>query len=249
VSERADSTKRFGDRATAYAAFRPSYPDEAVDAALAGLGDPSELVVADVGAGTGISARLFAARVAHVVAIEPNAGMRQAAADHPRVEWVEGTADDTGLPDQSVDVVVACQAFHWFASPFAMAEFRRIARRRAAMLQYERDERNEFTKAYGDVVRAYARDGTEGMRMQAIATFASFPRAVVTRSAFTSSQELDLDGIVGRASSSSYLPNAGPEAESLERELREVFERFERVERSGKVELAMVTFVLVADFL
>jgi len=239
------STERFGDRAQAYAAYRPSYPDEAIDAVLEELGDPYALEVADIGAGTGISSRLFADRGAHVVAVEPNADMRRAAADHPRVDWQAGTADRTGLADQSVDVVVACQAFHWFATPFAMREMRRVARRRAAMLQYERDERDPFTKAYGDVVRAYARDDTETMRMHALATFAHFPKAVVTRSAFTARQQLDLDGLLGRAASASYLPNIGPEADTLRQDLKTVFERFHI---DGSVELAMVTFVLIANW-
>jgi SAM-dependent methyltransferase len=239
------STERFGDRAHAYAAFRPSYPAEAIDAVLEGLGDPTTIEIADIGAGTGISARLFAERGAHVIAVEPNAEMRSAAADHPRVDWEAATADHTGLADACVDVVVACQAFHWFATPFAMNEMRRIARRRAAILQYERDERDPFTKAYGDVIRAYARDDTESMRMHALATFAHFPKANVTRHAFSAHQKLDLDALLGRAASSSYLPNSGPEAESLRRDLRAVFERFER---DGQVELAMVTFVLIADW-
>ena len=239
------STERFGDRAQAYAVYRPSYPNEAIDAVLEGLGDPSTLYVADIGAGTGISSRLFADRGAHVIAVEPNAEMRRAGADHPRVDRQAGTADRTGLPDRSVDVVVACQAFHWFATPFAMSEMRRIARRRAAILQYERDERDAFTRAYGDVVRAYARDDTEAMRMHALATFTHFPNAEVARSAFTSRQQLDLEALLGRAASASYLPNSGPEADALRRDLRSIFEIFER---SGKVELAMVTFVLIADW-
>src|SRR5579863_5521770 len=156
-----DSTKRFGSRASAYAAFRPTYPPAAVDAALAGLGDPRRLTVADVGAGTGISARLFAERGAKVVAIEPNAKMRGNAEPHPSVEWRDGSAERTGLDDASVDAVIACQAFHWFATPAAMSEFRRIARKRAVLLQYERNELDAFTAAYGDLVRSYAMDDTE----------------------------------------------------------------------------------------
>jgi ubiquinone/menaquinone biosynthesis C-methylase UbiE len=239
------STHRFSDRARAYASYRPPHPDEAIDAVFAGLGDPHRLRVADVGAGTGISARLFAERGAHVVAVEPNAAMREAATPNPRVEWRDGTAEQTGLENASVDIVAAAQAFHWFATPAAMAEFRRIARDRAVLLQYERDERHGFTKAYGDVVRAHARDDTEAIRMRALGVFASFPAATVRREAFASKQSLDLEGVIGRAASSSYLPNSGPEAVSLRRDLRTIFDQYER---GGRVEITMVTFVLIAEF-
>ena len=238
-------TTRFGARAKAYAAFRPSYPREAIDAALHGLGTPASLTIADVGAGTGISARLFAERGVSVIAIEPNAKMRQAAEPHPRVRWHDGTGEQTGLADASVDAVVACQAFHWFANETAMREFRRIARRRVAVLQYERDESHAFTKAYGDIVRAYATDDTEALRQRALAVFDSFPYGRVTRHAFTSSQPLDRNAMLGRASSSSYLPSTGPAAEALRRDLSLAFDRFENGE---SVELAMVTHVLVADW-
>src|SRR5580700_5131592 len=79
-----DSTTRFGSRASAYAAFRPSYPPEAIDAVLEGLGDPRAVTIADVGAGTGISSRLFAERGAALIAIEPNARMRATARGHRR---------------------------------------------------------------------------------------------------------------------------------------------------------------------
>jgi SAM-dependent methyltransferase len=240
------STERFGDRAVAYAAYRPSYPDEAIDAIFEGLGDPAQLLVADIGSGTGISARMLAERGANVVGIEPNAEMRNNARVAENVEYQEGTGEATGLATGSVDIAVACQAFHWFATPAALREFRRIARLRAVLVQYERDEpRNAFTKAYGDVVRAHATDDTEQMRMRSLAVFSNFPEARVTRHAFTASQELDLEGVIGRAASSSYLANTGPESVSLRRDLRSIFERNEQ---AGRVELFMVCFVITADW-
>jgi len=40
--------------------------------------------------------------------------MRQAAILHPLVEFCEGTAEATNLPDASVDLVTCFQSFHWF---------------------------------------------------------------------------------------------------------------------------------------
>ncbi|MBV9438785.1 MAG: class I SAM-dependent methyltransferase, partial [Candidatus Eremiobacteraeota bacterium] len=119
-------TARFTKRADAYAAGRPSYPPAAIDALLDGLGDPSAVVAVDLGAGTGISSRLLAERGAQVLAVEPNAAMRAAAERHPRVEWIDGTAEQTGLAEASVDLVAAFQAFHWFHAPVALREAIRI---------------------------------------------------------------------------------------------------------------------------
>ncbi|MGR4065232.1 MAG: class I SAM-dependent methyltransferase [Vulcanimicrobiaceae bacterium] len=241
-----NSTKRFGDRAREYAAFRPGYPDRAIDELLAGLGAPASLVVADVGAGTGISARAIAERGARVIAIEPNAAMREAAHPHARVTWQDGTGEATRLEDAGVDVACACQAFHWFATPEALEEFRRISRRRAALLQNERDERDPFTRAFGDVVRAYATDDTEALRMHALDVFAAFPNAEVSRSSYGHSQRFDLEGLLGRAASASYLPKTGAAAQSLRSDLAALFERFAGA--GSAVEMALVTYLLRADW-
>ena len=79
--------QRFSDRAEDYAKYRPSYPSEAIDSILEGLEAPERLIAADIGAGTGISSRLFAARGVKVIAIEPNAAMREAEITHPLVEF------------------------------------------------------------------------------------------------------------------------------------------------------------------
>lgn len=83
LRERGDPTKRFSDRVDDYERSRPTYPDAAIDAILDGLADPATITAADVGAGTGISARLLAARSVHVHAIEPNDAMREAGRRRP----------------------------------------------------------------------------------------------------------------------------------------------------------------------
>lgn len=62
---------RFSDRAADYVKYRPSYPDAAIDKILEGLGSISQLVAADIGAGTGISSRLLAEREVKVVTTLP----------------------------------------------------------------------------------------------------------------------------------------------------------------------------------
>lgn len=48
--------------------------------------------------------------------IDPNEGMRAVFAQtvsDPRVSLVDGTFDNTGVPDGWADVIVAASAFHW----------------------------------------------------------------------------------------------------------------------------------------
>ena len=87
---------------------------------MAGFGGraPGGAVVADVGSGTGLLARVFLGRGHRVYGVEPNAAMRAAAGEDlrgfPAFVSVAGTAEQTTLPDAGVDLVVAGQAFHWF---------------------------------------------------------------------------------------------------------------------------------------
>ncbi len=127
-----------------------------------------------------------------------------------------------------------------------MREFRRIARRRAALLQYERDERDAFTKAYGDVVRAYATDDTEALRALALEVFAAFPE----RARRSQRARFDRSGSTATRCSAAphrrrICPQPVPQAERLRGDLRALFERFER---DGFVQLATVTHVLAADW-
>lgn len=221
-------TRRFSDRAEDYARFRPSYPSLAIDAILAGLAPPSQLVVADVGAGTGISTRLFAERGARVVAVEPNAAMRGAAQAHPRVTWVDGTAEGTNLAANAHDLVVVAQAFHWFDVPKALREFHRILRPhgRLAIVWNKRSREEAFTLGY--------RMALEAIDGEAPAERSTFDPAVVAatgfftnpgRHTFRNAQALTEDELIGRAMSTSTVPRTGPRTDELLRLLHALHAR------------------------
>jgi SAM-dependent methyltransferase len=218
-------TSRFGDRASDYALFRPSYPKEAIDAALAGLSADRPLVVADIGAGTGISSRLFADRGLNVYAIEPNQAMREGAEPHPRVTFVEGTAEATGLETASVDLVVCAQAFHWFRPEPALAEFGRIAKPggRLVFLVNERDISHPATRGYSAAVQAAVdRELSEGMA-EAIDDALRAASLQAARAWFPYAQALPRDGLIGRARSASYVPKEGPRYDRLIRDLEDLW--------------------------
>ncbi len=221
-----DSTLRFGNRAEDYARYRPSYPSEAIEAVLAGFVRPS---VADLGAGTGISATLLAAAGAQVYAVEPNASMRSAIPSNPQIVVVDGTAESTNLPDHSVDVIAAFQAYHWFEPSRVFAEADRIRRPRARFgaIWNERSEGDAFVAAYSAIIRPYMGDDTESRRRGStiLRDLHEHGWSDVRTLQFRHEHDLDWEQLIGRTRSASYLPREGPEYESMAAQLRELYER------------------------
>ena len=223
-----DTVQRFSDRANDYVRYRPGYPAAAMEAILDGLGPPDRLVAADTGAGTGISARLLGDRGVRVVAVEPGDAMRRAAAIHPQVSWVSGTAEATGLRSEAVDLVLCAQSFHWFRPADALPEFARILKPggRLAIVWNRRSTTDPLTAGYRQAILDVGGE-TDAEKMP-------FDPEVVARSGlfsppgrltFSNAQCLDLDGLIGRARSASYVPKSGDAGERLLDLLRTLHER------------------------
>ena len=244
-----DHAERFTDRADDYAAHRPSYPEACIDAMLRGMGTPGMLAVADVGAGTGIMARLIAVRGPLVVAIEPNGAMREKAEAHERVLMEDGTAEATGLKDGSVDLVVCAQSFHWFDPSAAFAEFRRVLKGtgRLALVWNEVDATTEIGAGYREILDGLATDETPRVRYGA----QEDPFAVtklfddVRKAAFPLEMRHSRDGLIGRALSASYAPKAGAGHEELVSRLGDL--HTVHADGAGEVGLPYVTTVWMGE--
>jgi SAM-dependent methyltransferase len=232
-----DPTGRFKGLADTYARHRPTYPQAAVDLVMreCGLGPGSVLV--DVGCGTGISSRLFAARGLRVIGIEPNEEMQARAAAEPQPggnapEYRSGSAEETGLPDGGAECVLAAQAFHWFDAARALAEFHRILRSGGwvTLLWNERDESDPATAAYGAVVRtgpgAAAVEGPRGQAGEALLRSPLFTQA--RRVVVSHEQVVDEEGLLGRAFSASYAPREPAAVAVFSEALRAVFAAHQR---------------------
>ncbi len=116
----------FTDQATAYHTARPGYPSDLLEHLSNHISLPPRAAVTDLGAGTGIFTAELAERGLSVSAVEPNAQMREMAKPHTCVTWIDGTFDQTHLPEGSQQWVVAAQAFHWADPTTALPEAHRI---------------------------------------------------------------------------------------------------------------------------
>ncbi len=81
----------------------------------------------DLAAGTGKLTRALLAAGLDVIAVEPQAALREPLAASVGAERVrDGLAESIPLPDGSVAAVTVADAIHWFDQPAALAEIARV---------------------------------------------------------------------------------------------------------------------------
>lgn len=228
-----DSTTRFSSRVSAYVRSRPDYPALVVDTLQRECGLNESSVIADIGSGTGILARLFLERGNTVYGVEPNREMRDAgekllSAAYPLFTSIAATAENTSLPSASVDFITAGQAFHWFDRGKCRVEFARILRPRGwvALVWNERlTDTTPFLREYEKMLVTYGTDYNEvNHALLDDNILNAWFGGEVKRFSFPNAQHFDLEGLKGRLQSSSYAPEAGhPNYEPMMGEVERLF--------------------------
>src|SRR5208283_1237876 len=98
-----DPKARFSNRVDDYVKYRPHYSKDVVQALQSACELCPDHIIADVGCGTGLLAKIFLENGNRVVGVEPNREMRIAGenylATYPNFSMVDGSAEATGLPD------------------------------------------------------------------------------------------------------------------------------------------------------
>ena len=212
-------TGRFSNRVSDYISGRPCYPDKVVSWLVEVFALEHSAAIADVGAGTGISAALFLRHGFTVVAVEPNDAMREAAiarlGSDPRFRAVAALAEATTLDAASIDAVVAAQAFHWFDRATFRAECARILKPRgfvALLWNVRRVAGSPFAAGYEMLLREFGTDyfavRHENVSEGELRAFFGGPFG---RRVFDNVQLLDLEGLRARLLSSTYVPAVGQE--------------------------------------
>lgn len=117
----------FVDVADSYERGRPDYTPAAAEAVATELHLAPGARVLDLAAGTGKLTRALLGVGFDVIAVEPQAQLREILADRVGVERVlDGLAEEIPLPDASVAAVTVADAFHWFDHAAALREIRRV---------------------------------------------------------------------------------------------------------------------------
>lgn len=235
--EASSPTTRFSSRVENYIKYRPKYPSEIIAYLEQHCDLNPKSVIADIGSGTGISAKSFLESGNRVYGVEPNDAMRAAAEkyleDFSGFESVNGSAEATTLEENSIDLALAAQAFHWFDSKKAKNEFARILKPGgfAVLIWNERKlDATPFLIEYEAILLRHATD-YEKVRHENIdsARIEAFLGPNYCEATFPNEQNLDFEGLKGRLLSSSYVPGeSSPAAGPMIAELATLFAKHEQ---------------------
>lgn len=115
---------------------RAEYDARALDRLIEAIGAKFGTCIAEIGAGTGKLAVPLARRGFAVSAVEPNdkmCGLGISNSSGLKVNWYCASAEDTGLPATSFDIVTFGSSFNVVDRPVALREVARILRPRGWM--------------------------------------------------------------------------------------------------------------------
>jgi len=118
----------FSGHATNYQKYRPSYPDELFDY-LAFLA-PQRETAWDCATGNGQAAVSLARRFNQVIATDASDKQIAKAIPASNVRYQVSVAENTTIPDQTIDLITVAQALHWFNTELFFEEAKRVLKPR-----------------------------------------------------------------------------------------------------------------------
>jgi SAM-dependent methyltransferase len=123
----------FGGIAKVYDRARPDYSPEPIDWVWGEVGLGPDATVIDLAAGTGKLTRALSGRGADLIAVEPQAELRELIERTAVASVLDGTAESIPVADGAADAVFVGEAFHWFDGDRALPEIHRVLRPRGGL--------------------------------------------------------------------------------------------------------------------
>lgn len=196
-----------------YSKGRPGYAPGVIDLLCTKI-LKKNAKIADVGSGTGIFAREFLNRGFDVFCVEPNEKMRLEAerefAGNVHFFSIAAPAEDTTLSSNSIDLITAASAFHWFDTDKFCLECKRILKPDGILFTVAnaRDYTDEFTCRQHEICKKFCQNFTSlchGLD-KSIPQFVRIFGTDVHQQKFDFPLEYTKEKFINRSLSSSYAP-------------------------------------------
>lgn len=235
-----DTKERFSNRVENYIKYRPGYPDEIIKFLIKEINFSPYWNIADIGSGTGILSKLFLNNGNFVFGVEPNNEMRKAGKQQLKsflqFKSINGSAENTGLEKNSIDLISVGQAFHWFNLEKSKKEFQRILRKNGYVLliwNSRRTNSSVFLKGYEELLTNYSVDyklvDHKNVNEKILNEFFYKYKLKI----LPNYQIFDFEELKGRLLSSSYTPL--PDHPNYKPMIKELENLFNQNEIKGKV--------------
>lgn len=241
------NTGKFDRKGKVYAKARPDYPKALFEFLISEQMLGKEKDMADIGSGTGIFTAQLSPFVKTVFAIEPNDDMRNKAEDrfkpYPNIASVNATAENTTLPNTSVDLITVAQAFHWFDRKAFKNECKRILKPNGKILLVwnDRDISSNVIKDNFAVNKIFCpnfKGSSNGIDFSKDA-FKDFFDGEYEMTEFDNCLVYERDAFIARSLSSSYSPKKNdPAYDEYVKALESVFEKHQT---NGTVKYPYIT--------
>lgn len=243
----------FYNKANEYAIGRPTYPEEVIKR-IKELGIGKQSVIADVGAGTGLLTHMLNKLGCRILAVEPNVEMLNVCKEYcsniTTIEYINAPAESTQLKENSIDIIIIAQAFHWFDKELSKVEFKRILKKMGTLFSYGTNMQinSEFSIEYINIIRKN--------KIKTIASITNFDPDKekfdflgqdYEKIYYDNWQSLSEEGVIGNALSLSYTPSKlDSNYDEFVQKLKNLFSKFQEEE---KVTLHYKTEMCIGRFL
>lgn len=233
---------RFTDKAQKYEKYRPLYPKESLSIIMkeCNFDFNNDIIIADIGSGTGKFTELLLENNFIVYAVEPNDNMRAIAEakfiDNHNYKSINNTAEKTGLDNNSVDLITVAQALHYFNLDKVKDEFKRILKQngKVALLCNFRYRESNFMKEYEKIVYTFHSKDLQPTFAQDKMNDDVYNKLFSEYKVFSIpySQELNFNDLWGRVLSSNHTPKEDdPNYNELYKNMKELFDKYQNNNR------------------
>lgn len=247
--------ERFTDKAKKYEKYRPSYPKESLDIIQneCHLTLNNNIIVADIGSGTGKFTEILLEKGSNVYAIEPNDNMRAIAESkfesNHNYKSINKIAENTGLDVNSVDLITVAQALHYFDIEKVNREFKRIlkANGKVVLLWNFRDRESDFMKEYEKIVYTFHSKDLQPTFAQDKMNDDIYKKLFSEFKVFSIPycQELNFEDLWGRVLSSNHAPKEDdPNYAKLYENIKELFDKYQQ---NNKIVFSYRTQIVIGD--
>jgi ubiquinone/menaquinone biosynthesis C-methylase UbiE len=223
---------KYSDRAEKYEKSRPEYPKEILTH-LKNYGYEKDSIMADIGSGTGKLSKIFLENDNKVYCVEPNENMRRIAdslfKNFSNYFSINGTAEKTGLKNNSIGFITVGQAFHWFDKEKALHEFKRILKNSGLLILIWNRIRSKttFQKEFGSISNFCVKDNLEIVPPnisgeEIVNIYSKYYKKIIIENSVNNNLSDTINGFFSAA----YAPKEGtPEYEKILYKIEQIFEK------------------------